>query len=547
MLTPSYDHEIPELTVEVAQAAFPKGNAVMKIREELGPLFADAEFTALYPTIGQPAESPARLAIVTILQFMENLTDRAAADAVRSRIDWKNLLGLELTDTGFHYSVLSEFRQRLLSGGQESLLLDKIIESCAEKGLLGGKKSQRTDSTHVLAKIRVMNRIEFVGEVMRRVLNDIAREAPDWLRPLILPEWGKRYGHRMETNGLSQTKQRKLVQAIGEDGHYLLAQIYQAATPAQIRELSSVSVLRVMWVQQFYQDESEVVWRTKKQHGLPPAAKMIASPNDQEARFAAKGTTRWTGYKVHLTETCGEDAPHLITQVETTIAPVPDMVVTEKIEQELIDKGLDPDVHLCDGAYVDVDIMANAKKKGIDVIGPVHQDSSWQAQTQTGYDLGHFVIDWDNMTATCPQGETSSHWKKRTNVYGKPDFRFAFRFQTCHACSVREQCTRAQKYGRQLTVYPQPLHEVLVQARQRQQTEAFKQLYNQRAGIEGTMSQAVNKLGIRRARYWGLRKTHLQHIATAAAINLQRVAAWLCGDRPGTTRTSPFAALATPL
>ena len=98
MLTPNYDHEIPEMTVEVAKSAFPKGNAVMKIRDELGALFADDEFAALYPTIGQPAASPSRSAMVMILQYMENLTDRQAADAVRSRIDWKYSLDLELTD-----------------------------------------------------------------------------------------------------------------------------------------------------------------------------------------------------------------------------------------------------------------------------------------------------------------------------------------------------------------------------------------------------------------------------------------------------------------
>jgi transposase len=139
MLTPNYDHQIPEMSVEVARAAFPKGNAVMKIRDELRPLFADDEFTALYPAIGQPAESPARLALVTILQFMENLTDQEAAAAVRSRIDWKYLLGLELRGPGFHYSVLSEFRQRLLEQEAENLLLDQILVQCAAAGLLKGQ------------------------------------------------------------------------------------------------------------------------------------------------------------------------------------------------------------------------------------------------------------------------------------------------------------------------------------------------------------------------------------------------------------------------
>lgn len=304
-----------------------------------------------------------------------------------------------------------------------------------------------------------------------------------------------------------------------------------------------MATLRAIWVQQYYQTEEEVVWRERKSQGLPPASKMIASPDEPDARYAAKGSTSWTGYKVHLTETCDDQAPHLITHVETTIAPIPDMVVTSKIEQDLAARGLSPTTHFCDGAYVDVEIMANAQEQGIDLIGPVHQDSSWQAQAQTGYDLSNFVIDWQNMTATCPAGETSSYWKKRTNIYGKPDFRFEFRFQTCRACTARTLCTRTKKYGRQLTIYPHHYHQTLVHARERQKTEAFKKLYNKRAGVEGTISQAVSRSGIRRTRFRGLKKTHLQHLATAAALNLQRVAAWLLGDKPETTRTAPLAAL----
>ena len=543
MLIPQYDHEIPEMTRAVAEAAFPKGNRVMKIRETLGIIFDDTDFQDLFPRLGQPAESPSKLALVTILQYAENLTDREAADAVRSRIDWKYLLGLELTDAGFHYSVLSEFRQRLIAGSKESILLEKVIQSCAEQGLLGGKTKQRTDSTHVLAKIRLMNRVELVGEAMRRALNAIAQEAPDWLTPLILPEWGKRYSYKIDTSRLGKTKQKELVKAIGIDGHYLLEAIYAKTTPSAIKVLKSVAVLRAIWVQQYYQTEEEIVWREKKGHGLPPSRKMIASPDEPDARYATKGSKSWTGYKVHLTETCDDQTPHLITHVETTIAPLSDMAVTSKIEQDLADKELQPTTHLCDGAYVDVEIMANAQEQGIDLIGPVHQDSSWQAQLQTGYDLSNFVIDWENMTATCPEGQTSSYWKKRTNIYGKPDFRFEFRFQSCRVCSARVLCTRAKKYGRQLTVYPQQFHETLLRARERQKTEAFKKLYNKRAGVEGTISQAVSRSGIRRARFRGFKKTHLQHLATAAAINLQRVAAWLLGDKPETTRTAPFAAL----
>ena len=282
MLVPNDDHEIPEATVEVAKAAFPKGNVVMKIRDELGPLFADEEFADLYPKIGQPAASPARLALVTILEFMENLTDREAADAVRSRIDWKYLLGLDLTDAGFDYSVLSEFRQRLLEHGKEYILLNRILEQCAAAGLLKGQSKQRTDATRVLANIKVRNRVELAGETMRRVLDDLAQCAPIWLQDHLKEAWGKRYGRPIDTQPLrkSKAKLEKLAQTIGEDGHYLLAAIYQAKTPKEIKTLFTVEVLRQVWVQQYYLEDDQSSWRKKDEHGFPPYGQALSRVNN---------------------------------------------------------------------------------------------------------------------------------------------------------------------------------------------------------------------------------------------------------------------------
>lgn len=182
MLQPQDSTQVPWLTQQVAKAAFPNGSLAMTLRDELGPIFEDADFADLYPSTGQLAESPARLALVTILQFAEDLPARQAADAVRGRIDWKYALGLELSDPSFHYSVLSEFRQRLVAGGKERLLLDRLLQRCEAKGLLKGKHKQRTDSTHVIAAVRDLTLLELVGETMRHLLNSIARVAPDWLR-----------------------------------------------------------------------------------------------------------------------------------------------------------------------------------------------------------------------------------------------------------------------------------------------------------------------------------------------------------------------------
>ncbi len=192
MLKANVESEIPEETSKVAKAAFPKGNMYVSLRDTLGRIYEDQTFQDLYPRLGQPAESPGHLALITVMQYVENLSDRQAAEAVRSRIDWKYMLGLKLEDPGFDFSVLSEFRQRLLQGGVESLLLETLVVRCAELGFLQGQKKQRTDSTHVLGAVRALSLLELVGEAMRRVLDEAARLAPDWLREHMKEEWIKR-------------------------------------------------------------------------------------------------------------------------------------------------------------------------------------------------------------------------------------------------------------------------------------------------------------------------------------------------------------------
>ncbi len=183
---------IPAETMRVARAAYPKGSLAMLLRDEVGGLYQDEQFSALFPSRGQPAEAPWRLAIVVVLQYVEGLTDRQAAEAVRGRIDWKYALGLELSDPGFDASVLSEFRERLVAGQAETLLLDVLLERCKQRGWLKAGGKQRSDSTHVLACVRSLSNLECVGETLRATLDDMARVAPDWLASQITPEWFER-------------------------------------------------------------------------------------------------------------------------------------------------------------------------------------------------------------------------------------------------------------------------------------------------------------------------------------------------------------------
>ena len=189
---------VPVQTEAVARAAFPHGNAYLLLRDRLGPLFDDAAFSDLYPAFGQPAYAPWRLALVTLMQFRENLSDRQAAEAVRARIDWKYLLALELADPGFDHSVLCEFRARLLEHEAGERLLTRVLDAAREAGLLKARGRQRTDSTHVLGAVREINRIELLAGTMRAALNAIAVVAADWLQRLAGPEWHKRYDRQVE-------------------------------------------------------------------------------------------------------------------------------------------------------------------------------------------------------------------------------------------------------------------------------------------------------------------------------------------------------------
>jgi len=230
---------VPEQTIRVASAAFPKGNPSLTLREHLGSIFQDEDFAALFPAWGYPGLSPWRLALVTIMQFREQLSDRQAAEAVRARIDWKYLLGLDLTDPGFDFSVLSAFRDRLLAGSAEALLLDKLLERCRTMGLLKARGQQRTDSTHVLAAIRVMHRLELVAATLRAALNALATVAPAWLQGMAPLAWYERYGKRIEDTRLPQGQASRdaYAQMVGEDGFALLDALEAAETPAHLRAL----------------------------------------------------------------------------------------------------------------------------------------------------------------------------------------------------------------------------------------------------------------------------------------------------------------------
>jgi transposase len=544
-LRPQICPSVPEETVRIARASFPKGSRYMRLRDELGAVFDDSRFAGLFPTRGRPAEAPWRLALVTLFQFAEGLPDRQAAEAVRGRIDWKYALALPLADPGFDSTVLSEFRSRLIEGGAEQVLLDTVLALARERNLLSAGGRQRTDSTHVLAAVRALNRLECVVETMRHALDSLAVAAPDWLRAHAQADWAERYGHRAMDDRLAKNAARRNERArtVGQDGHALLAAALAPAAPGWLRQVPAVEILRRVWVQQFYLSAEGVQWRAAE-HGIPPSSLFLSSPHDTDAHLGRKRTTKWIGYKAHLTETCDDGRPHLITHVQTMAAPVADGEATTPAHTALRDKGLLPAMHLVDTGYLDAELLVTTRRDfGVDLAGPARADERWQAREGKGFAAADFNVDWERKEATCPQGAVSASWTPAFDNRGVAVIKIKFSGSDCGPCRHLADCVRGKRARRSVTLRTHELHTALAEARRRGTTAEFAALSAVRAGVEGTISQAVRGFGLRRSRYVGRAKTHLQHVATAAAMNLVRITEWLGGSDLATTRRSRFRTL----
>lgn len=201
-LRPCSGEQVPPLTAQVARASNPGGTTAIWVRDRLDGLWCDEDFVDWYPRDGRPGLSPAQLAAVCVLQFLLGLSDRQAAEAVRCRIDFKYAMAMELDDPGFHHSVLADFRDRLAEGDRADRLLDLALARLKEAGLVRERTTQRTDSTHVLAAVRDLTRLELITQAVRAALEEVAGISPHLLDELVDEDWGRRYGRpvRLGTN-----------------------------------------------------------------------------------------------------------------------------------------------------------------------------------------------------------------------------------------------------------------------------------------------------------------------------------------------------------
>lgn len=317
----------------------------------------------------------------------------------------------------------------------------------------------------------------------------------------------------------------------------LLSALYNEDAPALLRDLPEVEVLRCCWVEQFWLDDGVV--RLRDKDGMKPSPERQDTPYDLEARRGTKGGRFWLGYKVHYTESCDDDAPHLVIHVDTVEPASADQVRVTPIHETLKQKGLLPAEHFVDSHYVTSKLLVDSKNEyGVALVGPIKAH-----REPTGFGVAKFNVDWQHEVVICPAGKRSIRWTPARLKKDREFIRVGFASADCRPCAFNKRCAKdTELRGRYLSILPQAQYEAREQVKREQGTWEWRTYYNLRQGIEGTFSQGID-MGLRRSRYVGLKKTHLQNLATASGINFQRLSDWLDEIPRAKTRTSRFAAL----
>jgi len=513
---------MPVETAAVCQNLLPENSPYRLIGERLFDEFPERAYADLYSPEGKPAVSPVILAFVTVFQFLEKLADRPAAEGIRVRLDWKYALHLPLTYAGFDFSVLSEFRQRLLNHEAEGRVFETLVQAFRAQGLIKSRGIQRTDSVAILTKVRELSRLELVVETLRLAVRAMVNAAPDWSQSELPPSWEEHYASRFILQRHPETEKRDYEARIGADGQWLLNRLAQPDTPAVLRDLPAVHVLRTVWQQHFQTVGGQIVYRVADHYD---GHAQIQTPHDPEARYSRKREFAWIGGKVQVTETDDEDHPHLITDIHATCSSHTDYEALPTIQARLQQRGCLPAQQYVDSAYVSGPNLATSSQKQIDLVGPVPTVISHQAKLPEGITTDQFAIDVARQQATCPAGRCVGAY---AGWPGK--LRFCFPPDVCLACALHARCCIGRG-GRTVTVSPS--YPLLQEARRRQTMETFKQVYRlHRSGVEGCLSALVRGQGLRVSRYVGNRKRQLQAVFTGAAANVKRAAHWLAGERP---------------
>ena len=517
----------------VAGTLFSDQDRYKRFALQVWPLLAKgrAELEACYVTDnGRPGIEPVVLLGVLILQFMERVPDRQAAELMKYHLGWKLALNLDLSFKGVHHTTLSHFRDRLLAHGQGDVAMRLVGEGLQAAGWMQKRAKQRLDSTHVVAAVARLSALECVRETLALALQEVARKLPVEPRPAEWDGWWERYvDHTLDYQSSDETLQAKRRQA-GLDAARLLEWVAGPnAGPGP-----QVALLRTVFGQQYAVGPDGAI-----EPVAVHAPGVVQNPHDPDAQWSAKGHGKqkkdWVGYKVQVAETVPPAPGQLgfLTSVVTQRATEGDDPGLPATLAKQAAGGLErPSELYVDGAYVSAASLAQAKAEGWALVGPA-QPSAARAGLDPAYRIEAFDVSIQERQATCPQGKPSTQCSQLTEAKsGQVKYRFEFG-RHCRDCPGRSACVPAAQPHR--TIVVGALHDTLQQRRREQQSPEFKRRMHQRNGIEGTLSELVRGHGLRRARYKGFAKVELQNQFIAAACNVKR---WLQKPRAGAFRAA---------
>lgn len=502
---------MPEDSAALADSVLGPTNPYRVLGDQLADLFTDVQFAALYLPHGRAAVSPSLLALVTIFQFLENVPDRQAAELVRVRLDWKYALHLSVADPGFDFSCLSYFRRRLLRHEQEKALFETVLQRLQAMGLVRKRGKQRTDSIAVLGAVKELSSLETVSETLRLAIRALGQAAPGWVAQTMPAAYREAYERSQPDYQLSETERAAARLAVGVAGYWLLDHLHEAGLPEVIERLDAIQTLRTVWAQRFVRVEGQVQVCME----TVDSTERLVTPHDPGVRAGQKRGKRWHGEKAHVTETAEEGQPNFITNVTTGNASGGDAEALAPIREQLAADDLLPAEQYVDSGYVSGKQLAESEAEGIALLGPPLADTS-----PNGFKIADFTVDWEAQTATCPAGQTSVKWRKKTERDGSQAVQIQFASRTCASCPLRAQCTTGTT-GR--SVHINEHHALVVARRAEAQTQTFRRKLWARSAIEATLSELVRAHGFRRHRYRGDRKRHAENCTKAAACNLKRL------------------------
>jgi transposase len=503
----SYNMEIPREILTWGESHLKPDSLYRVVGEQLYTFISWEELHSMYSSTGRPGINPVILSLVTIFQFLEDVPDRVAASFVETRLDWKYALHLPLDDSGFHYSDLCNFRKRLYAHDKATLIFDQLLEKIRSMGYLKKRKHQRSDSTHVLAKVCHLSRLENLSEGLRLALGAIEQSDSIYYQEKLPSSYRERWEVKLNDYRMTDKEREESLNRIGHDIHWLL----NILAGTSFVELPEVDVLSTLFAQNFTVESQKIHLR----EDCVDCKEKIQTPHDPEARYATKRDTHWTGYKIHVTETANDEGEvNFITDITTSNASERDNEALSQIQENTASRDVKPEEQYVDKAYVTGDNLADSQEHGIHLMGEA------SPLTNKGlFTADDFIIDTQAMQATCPSDCKSTSWNQLETGKFAGDIQISFGSQ-CQTCPWRDKCT-TNKTGRKMRISQH--HNLMKQRRAESMTDSFREAMKRRPPIEGTISEMVRSHGLRRSRYKGILKTHFQNLLIGAAMNLKRL------------------------